>query len=235
MLYVSASYGQQTLLNGQIIDKIISCFNVYASANERWTNYYWNYYFIFSHLKYLSFKSIRIHKLWCTNGQLPTLSQFYLFFFGSCFFRYTSLLWDILFRLAKIIMIESCLRIFLRNERCDSTKVKEIIFTNRMLIIMRLLHKLRTRTQLAHTNGRASRMRMWIERRIVRATQGRLLMIIIIILVLSSFHSCILADKPNVAQLTKTNCREWIWTSLSMSVCMCVSMSCMCKCVYVCV
>lgn len=133
-------------------------------------------------------------------------------------------------------MIESYLRNFLRNERCDSTKVKELIFTNRMF------NRNETLAQITHSHATRAykrRQRKSIEdanvneRRV--ATQGRLLMIIIIILVLSNFHSCILADKPNVAQLTKTNCREWIWTSLSMSVCMCVSMSCMCKCVYMCV
>lgn len=164
---------KQALLNGQIIDKIIRCFNVYASANERWTNYYSNdYYFIFSHLKYLSFKSIRIHKLWCTNGTASdwlflNFLFFFIFFWKLLFLhvRTSSLLSRYFFRLAgAVIMIESYLRNFLRNERCDSTKVKELIFTNRMLIIMRLMHKLRTRTQLAHTNGssgRASRMRMW--------------------------------------------------------------------------
>lgn len=72
---------------------------------------------------------------------------------------------------------------------------------------MRLLHKLRTRTQTRAEGAKKSGSEC--EREENRATQERLLlMIIIIILVLSDFHSCILADKPNVAQLTKTNYRE---------------------------
>jgi len=106
------------------------------------------------------------------------------------------------------------------------------------------LHKLRTRTQLAHTRRRQKGSRSeganeWKENR-ARAART-------IIndhrLVLSSSHSCIL-DKSNVAQLTETNCREWSWVRLFMHVCwaaselyvwayvyVCVRM-CMCMCVH---
>lgn len=94
-----------------------------------------------------------------------------------------------------------------RNERCDSTKAKELIFANRTLIIIDSCtnYALARNSRIREGGRRAIEgANEWKENR-ARAART-------IIndhrLVLSSSHSCILADKSNVAQLTETNCRE---------------------------
>lgn len=98
-----------------------------------------------------------------------------------------------------------------------------------------LAQKLRTRMHAKSRRKERERAEASVKREENRATQRRLLLmiIIIIILILSGFHSCILADKSNVAQLTKTNCRE-----LNMNVVIhervCVPVRAVCVCMYAC-